>query len=100
MISICLCVLKKATALNILRMTPTGSNVYRTNYNTIHTTPSGSHTFFVNQFSINMLSLRDKTITQILKTPALGDSTNVGVRKQITNLATNCSKKYKPRNLI
>ena len=55
--------LKKTTALNILRMTPTGSNVYRTNYNTIHTTPSGSHPFFVNQFSINMLSLRDKTIT-------------------------------------
>jgi hypothetical protein len=73
---------KKTTALNILRMTPTGSNVYRTNYNTIHTTPSGSHPFFVNQFSINMLSLRDKTITQTLKTPALGGSTNVGVQSK------------------
>jgi hypothetical protein len=44
-----------------------------------------------------MLSLRDKTITQTLKTPALGGSTNVGVRKPITNLTANCSKKYKPR---
>jgi hypothetical protein len=46
-----------------------------------------------------MLSLRDKTITQTLKTPALGDSTNVGVRKQITNPTANCSKKIQSEKL-
>ena len=47
--------------------TPTGSNVYRINYDTIHTTPSGSYPSFGLLFSINMVSLRDMGIQTKIK---------------------------------